>query len=99
MDYLYFLLLLPYASNKQAVANQASATGAQQQETTTAATAAVNPAPETPACMSESIYKRFKADLNLENGDELEKVKKKIKITTNFRQVNLFKNNVCFESH
>jgi hypothetical protein len=91
--------LLPYASNKQAVANQASATGAQQQETTTAATAAVNPAPETPACMSESIYKRFKADLNLENGDELEKVKKKIKITANFRQIKIYSKTMFVLSH
>ena len=36
---------------------------------------ATNPTPEIPACLSEAIYKRFKTDVNLDNGDELEKTK------------------------
>ncbi|RNA28281.1 proteasome-associated ECM29 -like protein [Brachionus plicatilis] len=30
---------------------------------------------EIPACMSDSIYKRFKNDVNMDNGDEIEKFK------------------------
>ena len=33
-----------------------------------------NTTPETPGCLSESIYKRFKNDFNMDNGDEIEQV-------------------------
>ena len=60
LDYLFHFLLLPYSTSNN-TANVATA----------AATAQVI---ETPACLSEVIYKRFKNDLNLEDGDQLEQV-------------------------
>ena len=62
LDYMFYFLLLPYAANKPVAAASSS-------QPTVAAQ------PETPACMSESIYKRFKLDINMENGDELERLK------------------------
>ena len=74
LDYLFYFLLLPYAPSKPAVAAvQTPSTD----NTATAAAAAVTsqPAvPEIPACMSETIFKRYKNDFTLD--DELEKVKK-----------------------
>ncbi len=65
LDYLFYFLLLPYATNKQPLANTASNTAAP----------ATSPVQEIPACLSEAIYKRFKTDVNLEDGDELERTK------------------------
>lgn len=40
-----------------------------------AAAAAASPAvEETPACMSEAIYKRLKNNIDINNGDEIEQV-------------------------
>jgi len=60
LDYLFYFLLLPYGSNKQPPA---------------LTTVSAEPVSDIPACMSEAIYKRFKTDVNLEDGEELEKTK------------------------
>ncbi len=59
LDYLFYFLLLPYSVNKPAA-------------TDSTATNVVTP--EIPACMSEILYKRYKNDFNLDDGDEIEKV-------------------------
>ena len=87
IDYLFYFLLLPYSSNTApklpplAQTTSPSTTQLQTQapQTSTSAPALTQatPAsttPETPACLSESIYKRFKNDFNMDNGDEIEQV-------------------------
>ena len=87
IDYLFYFLLLPYTTNtapKLPPLTQTTTPSTNQQQTqppqtststpTQAQTTTANPAPETPACFSESVYKRFKNDFNLDNGDEIEQV-------------------------
>ena len=71
LDYLFYYLLLPYTQNKPTV------TTPNQNPSSTPITTppATNTQPEIPACMSEAIFKRFKNDINLENGDEIEQLK------------------------
>ena len=69
MDYLFYFLLLPYATNKPAAA-PIPTPGTQP----VATTPPVNQAPEIPACMSDIIYKRYKNDFNLDDADVLERV-------------------------
>lgn len=82
LDYLFFVLLLPYSqnTNKPLVTTSTTITATpgnppmsllpQTPQTSTPSA----PASEIPACLSESIYKRLKNDINIENGDELEQV-------------------------
>jgi proteasome component ECM29 len=89
LDYLFYFLLLPYASQNKP-ANTATSTpmttlppltGNSAEDTNilaqAAAAASISQAQtnDVPACMSENIYKRFKNDFNLENGDEIEQLK------------------------
>ena len=80
LDYLFYVLLLPYSSNnlnKQAVnttpSNASSLNNSAQlneipnQTDTTLLTSNTPPNTEIPACLSENIYKRLKNDLNLDN--------------------------------
>jgi proteasome component ECM29 len=60
LDYLFQLLLLPYSTHQQQ----------QQQQSTPLETPLVTTTNEIPACMSESSFKRFKLDLNIENSNE-----------------------------
>ena len=77
LDYLFYFLLLPYAPNKPAApaAATAPATALTNLSISPPQAPATNPTPEIPACLSEAINKRFKTDVNLDNGDELEKIK------------------------
>lgn len=82
LDYMFHFLLLPYsttqtskpvvASSDQTESSNGAASSAS--EEASVLPTATTPSSEVPACMSEAIYKRFKADINLDNGDELEKV-------------------------
>ncbi|CAF0720691.1 unnamed protein product [Brachionus calyciflorus] len=73
LDYLFYYLLLPYTQNINkpvpTQTTQPSVPLAQQPNPSTSSQS------EIPACMSEAIYKRFKNDINLENGDEIEQMK------------------------
>lgn len=75
LDYFFSFLLLPYSSSQ----NIKTVPGIQN-----AASSAVEnppvPVDETPSCMSEAIYKRLKANTNLENGDEIEQVGLKLEL-------------------
>ena len=66
---LHFLLL-PYNQNPVKPPPNA--------ESAPVASSSINlpdmPISETPACLSEAVYKRFKNDINLDNGDEIEQV-------------------------
>jgi proteasome component ECM29 len=90
LDYLFYFLLLSYSSQTKPANNSGGGaaaltplpplTGNSVEDTnilTQAAAAASisQQASDVPACMSESIYKRFKNDFNLENGDEIEQLK------------------------
>lgn len=73
LDYLYYFLLLPYSTNiaKPVVNDESNAN-------TTAVSSTpsnVTPVSDIPAGFSETIYKRFKNDFNLDNGDEIEQLK------------------------
>jgi hypothetical protein len=85
ITYLFHFLLLPYNQNpvvKPSVSNENSNAGAASTAGVAASPVNTNtsinmpdaPISETPACLSESVYKRFKNDINLDNGDETEQV-------------------------
>ena len=81
LDYLFNFLLLPYSYSQDASApptstNQSLATANLQSLTTSPTSQPVQPVqPEIPACLSESIFKQFKNDINLYDGDEIEEIK------------------------
>jgi hypothetical protein len=79
------VLLLPYSltppaskpattSTTNPTPNQTTAAPEPAPQPTTTTTTATPINDETPACMSESIFKRLKANLPLDNGDEIEQV-------------------------
>ena len=75
LDFLFYFLVLPYSvsqANKPAT-NSVTSTGASNEPSSSTASNS-NPITETPACLSETIHKRFKTNLNLDDGDELEQV-------------------------
>lgn len=72
LDYLFYFLLLSYAPSKTAVTYAEASVPSS--PAVAAAAAVVATTDEIPACMSESIYKRLKANTNLENGEEIEQV-------------------------
>jgi hypothetical protein len=80
ITYLFHFLLLPYNQNpvvKPPVSNENAGTAgaaASPVNTNTSINMPDAPISETPACLSESVYKRFKNDINLDNGDETEQV-------------------------
>ena len=79
---MFYLLLLPYSQNvvqqpPLATPSQASpnSSDTNTQTTTPAAASSTQAAnSDIPACLSESIFKTYKNDINLDNGDEIEKV-------------------------
>jgi proteasome component ECM29 len=90
LDYMFYFLLLPYSlhqTSSKAGHSPASVmstlppltdeTGglAAQAAAASIIAAAQAAASEVPACMSEAIYKRFKSDVNFDNGDEIEQLK------------------------
>ena len=88
LDYFFYCLLLPYSSTNTAnkipvssnVNSNTSLTAGSVVDANSAFSASASTttpftqANEIPACLSENIYKRYKNDLNLENGDEIEQV-------------------------
>ena len=80
--YLFHFLLLPYNQNPVIKPPTSTQTG----NTTTEAVSLVDtntsinmpdvPISETPSCLSESVFKRMKNDINLDIGDEVEQVNK-----------------------
>jgi len=76
ITYLFHFLLLPYNQNpvnKPTTSTDAAPT-VPQVNTNTSINMPDAPISETPACLSESVYKRLKNDINLDNGDEIEQV-------------------------
>ena len=95
LDYMFHFLLLPYstaqtskpaAPSSEPTAESSNGAVALTSEEASALPTTTTPSSEVPACMSEAIYKRFKADINLDNGDELEKVSRFLAVL--FCQVN-----------
>ena len=79
ITYLLQFLLLPYnqnSVNKPPPSLDSNADSNNSQQATTFASINMPDAPisETPACLSEAVYKRLKNDINLDNGDEIEQV-------------------------
>ena len=73
LDYLFYFLLLPYAPNKQPVVNPVS-TGTPTLSNVQQI-AATNPTPDIPACMSESIYKRYCVQIEILFNDSFQFLK------------------------
>ncbi len=82
MDYLLNYLLLPYesanvkppVSTTQQPQSQEQLQNAQTNSIVNEPIVTTAAASEIPACMSEKLYKQFKNDVNLLDGDELEQV-------------------------
>ena len=81
LDYLFYFLLLPYSpypprstlpsvTTTTTTSNQPPSASAALSPSTNATTVSS----DTPACMSDAIYKQFKKDIDVDNGDELEQV-------------------------
>ncbi len=76
LDYLFQFLLLPYSSSQKiqqtTISSQSQLASSSSEEATLSNSA--THVSETPACLSEAAYKKFKMDINLDNSDEVENV-------------------------